>query len=183
MNNYRFRNSKELALYVIETYLNNQSPKVNPGDVSPKLQSKGACFVSIYVDNDLRGCIGTWRSFEPLYKNIIRNSIDAVTNDNRFIQIKPSDLPELKVEVSVLSPPKLYRPKNKEELLIYLEKNKPGLVLENSSRRALFLPQVWDSLPDPEQFLSQLCLKAGLFENSWQESGMKFWIFKTKKGL
>jgi len=175
----KITNPEKLAKLVIETYLTSRRlPKIKANEVAPELTKQGACFVTVYVGSQLRGCIGSWRAFEPLYQNIIRHAIDAVSLDFRFPAITKAELPKLKIEVSVLTPPKRWQPKNKEEMLAFLGKIKPGLVLEKAGQRALFLPQVWDDLPNPADFLSHLALKAGLKETVWQEPGVKFWIFR-----
>lgn len=149
-------------------------------EIKPK-KTVGACFVTLYINNKLRGCIGTPEAFEPLEKNIIRNAIEAATADWRFEPLSLAELPRLKIEVSVLTPLKPYLPKSPKSLLAYLAKNRPGLVIEHSSRRALFLPQVWKELPEPQDFLSHLCLKASLPPTAWQEKTSKFFVFTSRK--
>ena len=144
------------------------------------MSQKGACFVSVYVNGRLRGCIGTAQAFEPLCQNIVRNAVAAVSSDWRFPPLALADLAHLKIEVSVLTPLKLCRPKSLSNLLSYLEKNRPGLVLISAGRQALFLPQVWQQLPQPQDFLTHLCLKAGLSPNTWQDKTTRFSIFNLQ---
>ncbi len=177
----KFVNKEKLAKYSIEYYLNNNKiPDIKVTQVVKEFLVERACFATLYVNEKLRGCIGDCEAYEPLYKNIIRNSIRAATIDNRFESITLSDLPNLKVSVSVLTTPQVYKPENKEELLKFLEKDKPGLIIERGGNRALFLPQVWEELPNPIEFLSHLCLKANLPSDSWKEKDMKFQIFRTE---
>lgn len=177
-----YKTKEELAKYVIHYYLEeNEVPEIKAGDVAENLHQKAACFVTVYIDRKLRGCIGNYEAFEPLYKNIIRNAISAITSDYRFSPITKEEIPNLSVEISVLSQMEKYRPKDSGELLKYLEDVKPGLLLEASGRKALFLPQVWEDLPKAQDFLSNLCFKAGLSSNAWQESGMRFWVFRNIK--
>jgi AmmeMemoRadiSam system protein A len=178
----KFRSKEKLAEFAIEYFLKNE--KILDGrkeDVDSKLWEEAACFVTVYVDNKLRGCIGDINASEALYKNIIRNAIAAAFSDFRFPSIQTEDLPMLKTEVSVLTPPEDYQPKNVTGLIEYLEREKPGLILEKYGRKALFLPQVWQEIKKPSEFLSHLCLKASLDPLAWQNEGMKFWTFKTIK--
>lgn len=178
----QYKTKEELAKYAINYYLEkNEVLEIEVEEVAQNLHQKAACFVTVYIKRNLRGCIGNYQAFEPLYKNIIRNAIGSVSSDYRFAPISRSEISQLTVEVSVLSPPEEYRPKNSEELLKYLEKEKPGLVIEKNGRKALFLPQVWEELRRPEEFLSHLCFKAGLSPTAWQASDMLFWVFQKKE--
>ena len=174
----KFNTKEDLARYTIEYYLkNNKSPSVSEGEVADNLKPKAACFITVYIGDDLRGCLGDIVPYQPLYENIIKNSVNAITVDFRFLPIQVRELPKLKVEVSVLTVPDEYRPKDSGELLKYLEKEKPGLIIEKGGNRALFLPQVWDELPNAKDFLSHLCLKANLPIDSWWEFGISFFVF------
>jgi len=164
-------------MYAIRSYLDNKLiPDLNQSTVDPSYHRNAACFVTIYVKEDLRGCIGTIKPVGPLYTSIIHNAIAAASQDFRFPVIRKSELRDLTVEVSILSPIRPYHFKNTEELITYLSKEQPGLVLEKFGREALFLPQVWKELPDPREFLTQLSQKAGLSPADWQED-TKFWVF------
>jgi len=166
-------NKTKLAYQAIEHYLQTGAILT----IKPKGPT-GACFVTLYLDKRLRGCIGSPEAFEPLDKNIVRNAVEAATADWRFPPVTLAELPLLKIEVSVLTPLKPYQPKSARALLTYLQKNKPGLVISLSGHLALFLPQVLQELPDAATFLSELCLKAGLPADSWQDKSMCFFIFK-----
>ncbi len=176
----KFSSKESLAKFAIKYFLTHKKiPDVKMEDVDSKLWVKAACFVTVYVDGKLRGCIGDITPMEPLYQNIIKNAINAAFRDLRFPPIIKDDLPRLKTEVSVLTPPKDYQPKNIADLIKYLRENQPGLILEKYGRKALFLPQVWKEIKEPSEFLSNLCLKAGLDPLAWQEEGMRFWIFEV----
>jgi AmmeMemoRadiSam system protein A len=162
---------EQLAICAITHYVTTgKPPLVNPSSFSLFLRKYAACFVTVYVRGALRGCIGTVVTREPLYRSIIRNAIEASSQDFRFIPITKNDLSDLSVEVSVLSPLRPYAFTTKENFLTYLYKEKPGLMLEKNGKTALFLPQVWKELLSPEDFLTQLSLKAGLGPNDWMEN-------------
>ena len=174
----KFKTTEVLARYVIDYFLNHtQIPEIKENDIDERLKNKAACFVTVTIDGNLRGCIGNAVANGPLYKSIIENAVYAISRDYRFEPISLTELPKLKVEVSVLSPLEEYHPADRQELLNYLARFKPGLMLSKSGRSALFLPQVWDQLPKPQEFLQQLCRKAGLPDNEW-EGQLDFWTFQ-----
>jgi uncharacterized protein len=180
----KFTDINSLAKYTISYYLEyTQKPKIYSIEINQKWTGNAACFVSVYVGNDLRGCIGNYRTFEPLYLNIINNAVSAITQDFRFSPISLLDIPKLKVEVTVLSDPKAYHPTDNNRLIIYLKDNQPGLILEGNEHKALFLPQVWEQLPEPENFLSELCLKANLNADYWKTNPAKYWVFYKRTDL
>lgn len=176
-----YKTKIQLARYAIEYYLNNrQIPPVNVDQVAKDLIKIIPCFVTIYVDKQLRGCVGNYETSEPLYINTIKNAINAAFFDNRFLPIRENDLTKLKITVSCLTSPQLYRPAHIAGLLLHLKKNKPGLLISSGFNRALFLPQVWEELPDPEDFLSHLCLKAGLPSDFWKtDNQLTYHQFQT----
>jgi len=175
----KYSKPQELADLAIHEYINSEKKIIiNEDEVGDDLKVQAACFVTVYIKKVLRGCIGTTESKNPLYKNIIDNSILAVTRDIRFPKITKGELTDLQVEVSVLSPLEKYEPLNNESLKKYLNDTRPGLMIEKSQHRALFLPQVWEDLSDPVDFLNHLCFKAGLNVNDWKK-GMNFYIFNA----
>ncbi len=130
----------------------------------PALKEKGAAFVTINkgAQHRLRGCIGSLQAFRPLYEDIIHNAKAAALEDPRFHPLRPEELGDITVEVSVLSEPKPLAYKNVEDLKQKIRPGIDGVVLRLGSRRATYLPQVWEQLPDFESFFSSLCQKAGL---------------------
>jgi AmmeMemoRadiSam system protein A len=177
----KFENKELLAkTVVISIICQGQIPKVQEQEVAEELRRRGACFVTLYVDEKLHGCIGSIEAKQPLYKDIIENAVGAAVRDYRFPSLREEELKRLTVEVSVLTPLKTYTPESSDSLLSYLRLNKPGLVIEKQGRRAVYLPQVWEQLPDEEQFLRQLCLKAGLEPEAWRDK-MRFQIFDVEK--
>lgn len=174
-----YKNKDTLALSAIKQYVETgRKLQVEEKDVNRALRQNAACFVTVYVNGELRGCTGNAVPSGPLYKAIINNAIETISRDFRFLPITKKDLPDLAVEVSVLTPLTIYQPKNNQSLLTFLAERKPGLVLKKSGRSALFLPQVWKELPNAENFLSRLCLKAGLSADAWKEH-TSFWIFSV----
>jgi AmmeMemoRadiSam system protein A len=177
----KFTNKEELAKYTIEYFLDHrEKPNMSEEDVDENLKRDAACFVTVYVDGQLRGCIGNAIAIGPLYISIIDNAISAITEDYRFFPITKAEFSKLTTEVTILTPLTEYKPQSSAELLQFLEKEKPGMVIEKNFHRALFLPQVWEQLPKPEDFLSHLCLKAYLPLDEWKRK-LKYWTFRKEK--
>jgi len=177
-SDFMFKTKMQLAKYAIEYFLDHQQlPQFQPDQVKKELTKKIACFVTIYIDKKIRGCVGNYIAHEPLCVSIIKNAINAAFFDSRFLPIEKEELPKLKIKISLLTRLKKYQPKSINQLLQYLKKNKPGLLIETNNRKALFLPQVWEQLPKQDEFLSELCLKAGLPFSFWKEGKLNYWIF------
>ncbi len=138
----------------------------------PVLKESLACFVTLSErdDDQLRGCIGNveTRKDETLLQNIISKSIMAAFMDSRFEPLEASELSEIKIEISIVSKPGPITFNSKEELFSLVEGK--GVILQSGLRQATLLPQVWQQLPDPHEFLSHLALKAGLPAIAYEEA-------------
>jgi AmmeMemoRadiSam system protein A len=141
--------------------------KVDPDDYPPALREPGAVFVTLNLDGQLRGCIGSLEPRRSLVEDVAHNARAAAFDDRRFDPVSPSEFPRLDVHVSVLTPLVPLEVENRAELLDVLRPGRDGLLLEDPPHRSTFLPQVWDSLPDPEDFLGELLLKGGLSRDHW----------------
>lgn len=135
----------------------------------PVLAANRACFVTLTVRGALRGCIGSLEPRRPLLDDVRLNAISAAVQDSRFSPVGERELAEIEVEISVLDVPKLLVGVAPDQLIAYLEKTKPGLILEYLGRRSTFLPSVWEALPSPQDFLSRLCRKQGSPPTCWRD--------------
>lgn len=139
-----------------------------------KFLEKKACFVTLLKESQLRGCIGHLQAFQPLYLDLIENAVGAAFEDPRFPSLKKEELPFLIVEVSVLTDPVPLVYKSPLDLLSKIRPKKDGLIIKKGAHQATFLPSVWDEISKKEDFLSHLCLKAGLDANEWNKGiGLK----------
>jgi len=156
---------------------------INPTDVpTEKLIKDGACFVTLYrkPGKQLRGCIGSLEARRPLVFDVVENSLNAAFNDPRFRQLEPYEFKDITIEISILTPKKELHVKSSEDLLNKLVPKKHGLVIEKGWNRATFLPIVWDELTDKQEFLAELCVKAGLRPDEWKDTKhMKFYTYTT----
>jgi AmmeMemoRadiSam system protein A len=133
------------------------------------LRAAGACFVTLTRKGRLRGCIGSVRARRPLGDDVRANARAAALADPRFPPLTVAELADVRIEVSLLSPPApLPAAASEEEALAALRPGIDGIILEyGGEAHATFLPQVWESLPAPQDFLSHLKHKAGLPPDFW----------------
>ncbi len=149
--------------------------------LSPALRREGASFVTLKHGDQLRGCIGALRAHRPLVHDVYHNAQAAAFQDPRFPPVTRDELSELTIEVSVLSTPQPLAHENPEELLEKLRPHVDGVVLQHGFRRATFLPQVWEKIERPKDFLENLCYKAGLPPHAWREPQAKILTYQVSK--
>jgi AmmeMemoRadiSam system protein B/AmmeMemoRadiSam system protein A len=126
------------------------------------LAQPGASFVTLLKNGELRGCIGSLEATRPLGEDVADNAVGAAFRDPRFAALDAAEWPACAVEVSLLSTPKKLRFADEAGLLGQIRPGKDGLIVEADGRRGTFLPQVWASVPDTREFLSELLRKAGI---------------------
>lgn len=166
-----FKTGNELGLGEIEV----------PKEHTTHFTQKAATFVTLTIHGELRGCIGKIIATQELYKDVLQNTYSAAFGDPRFSQLRKEELPEIKIEISVLSTPSKLAYKDADELIQKLSKDKPGVVLQQGLfNSATFLPQVWEQLPKAEQFLSHLCQKAGLSANAWKKEKLEIQTYTVE---
>jgi AmmeMemoRadiSam system protein A len=161
----------ELARKTITRAANGDKlPTVDKAEISEKLRQTRACFVTLTKKGELRGCIGSIFPQEPLYEAVISRARAAALEDPRFTPVRPEELKDIEIEISVLSIPRPLEFKSPEELLEKLRPGVDGVVLRVGLRTSTFLPQVWEQLPDKELFLNHLAEKAGLSASAWRQA-------------
>jgi AmmeMemoRadiSam system protein A len=134
----------------------------------PRLREPGATFVTLTRKGALRGCVGALEAYQPLAEDVREHAVAAALQDYRFPPVSPGELTEIEIEISRLTPPEPLDYASPEELLKCIRPGIDGVVLREGMRRATFLPQVWEKLPVPEDFLGQLCLKMGVDASYWR---------------
>jgi AmmeMemoRadiSam system protein A len=162
-----------LARTTIERFL--KTGKRPPAkDIPESLSEKRGAFVTLKVDDQLRGCIGYPLPYKPLAETVVEMALAAATQDYRFLPIQPEELDRLKIEISVLSLPRPIQDLNE------IEVGRHGIIVSKGDAKGLLLPQVpaeysWDR----ETYLRHGCLKAGLDEDEWQK-GARIEIFEAQ---
>ncbi len=133
----------------------------------PALHKPGATFVTLMKHGRLRGCIGSLEAHRDLGEDVGANAVAAAFRDSRFPPLAADEFDPMRIEVSLLSVPQELRFLDENDALAQLKPGSDGLILVCAGRRSTFLPQVWESLPQPREFLAQLKRKAGLSEDYW----------------
>jgi AmmeMemoRadiSam system protein A len=158
----------DLAKTAILHALKTGAPlKKVPDGLPSELSETGASFVTLHKKGDLRGCIGSPVAWRPLAVDILENAFSAAFRDPRFRPLNPEEWEDIALSVSILTPPKPMQFRDQADLLAQLRPGIDGLIIEDGSKRALFLPAVWSQLPKPEIFLAQLKRKAGMAVDYW----------------
>jgi len=145
-----------------------------------KLAHHHATFVTINKHDQLRGCIGSLTAVEPLTDSVKRNAINAAFHDHRFTPLTEDELAEIEIELSILTEPQLLEYSDAEDLVKKLRPKEDGVIIQKGAARATFLPQVWNQLPEHEEFLSHLCSKAGLPAEAWQNIKLDVYTYQVQ---
>lgn len=153
-----------------------------PDRLPPRLRETGTCFVTLTTQSGaLRGCIGGLEAVRPLAEDVVYHAAEAALNDFRFRPVSPREVPSLRIEISRLTPPEPLVYQRPEDLPDLLHPARDGVVLRCGSRRATFLPQVWEKIPNPCEFLTQLCLKMGCPPDLWQQEKLEVDIYRVEE--
>lgn len=143
--------------------------------VPEALLEPSGVFVSLHKGNDLRGCIGFVEAIMPLYRAVIENTVNAARRDPRFDPVALSEVGQLHIEISVMTPPREIH--TVDEIQI----GRDGLIVSRGRARGLLLPQVATDFEwDRETFLSQTCWKAGLPKDAWRGEDVKIEVFTAQ---
>ena len=169
-----------VARSILNGLAKGHPPEVAIPTFAKELQNTGATFVTLERKGQLRGCIGTIEPHQPLIQDLVRNAFSAAFKDHRFPPVAKTDLEDLTFAISILSPMREITFRDEEDLLGQLVPGETGLLISDKGRRSVFLPQVWDSLPDPKDFLAKLKLKAGMPADHWSTT-FQAWIYEVEK--
>jgi len=131
------------------------------------LQQLGACFVTLTQQGVLRGCIGTLQAYRSLESDVMANALAAAFRDPRFLPLSPAELEHTRVEISLLSAMEPLTFSSETHALAQIRPGVDGVVFEYGAKRSTFLPQVWEQLPRPDEFMAHLKRKAGLDAHFW----------------
>lgn len=149
--------------------IENRPPSVDPAEFAPHLCERRACFVTLRRGGELRGCTGTIGARSPLVVCVSEHAYTSAFRDFRFPPVALFELDGLEISISVLSPPEPLPVSDERELISRLRPGIDGVILEEGESLATLLPSVWESLPEPAQFLRQLKRKAGLPADYWSK--------------
>lgn len=147
---------------------------------APWLSEPGACFVTLTINGNLRGCIGSLEPYRPLREDLKENACAAAFRDPRFPPLTGTELDAVRVEVSLLSPVSPISFRDEADAVAQLRPGTDGVLLEFRGHRGTFLPQVWDQLPDRREFFAHLKMKAGLSPQFWND-GVRLYRYTVEK--
>ena len=162
----------KLARRNLEAAVKDQPPAA-PSDTPAVTKEYRGCFVTLTKKGELRGCIGYIEGIKPLFEAVMDNAKNAALEDPRFPPVRPAELADIKVEVSVLTKPVPLDYKDPDDLLAKLVPGEDGIILSKGYHQSTFLPQVWGQLPDKIGFLEHLAMKGGMAADGWKTADVK----------
>ncbi len=157
-------------------------PPLDPSMLTPVLSAPGASFVTLTMRGNLRGCIGALEPYQSLVDDVREHAVAAALNDYRFQPVSAGELEGIEIEISRLTMPAALDYKNADDLLAKLRPGVDGVILKDGPyRRATFLPQVWEKIPDKAEFLDNLCYKMGSPPDSWRKKRLDVLIYQVEE--
>jgi len=134
---------------------------------SPGLQQDAASFVTLFENENLRGCTGSHSAHQPLWQDVCKHAYTSAFEDNRFAPLRAEELVNLSIQISILSPLTAIINEGEPSLIEQLQMDRDGVMIQEGRRTALFLPAVWRSFDDVKPFLRALRVKGGWPANYW----------------
>ena len=171
-----------LAREAIERGVKGEAlPPLDPSLLPPNLCEPGSSFITLMLHGELRGCIGSLEPYQTLAQDVREHALAAALKDPRFPPVQEDELSGIKIEISRLTRPTPLEYKDAEELLSKLCPHVDGVILHDGSHRSTFLPQVWEKISDPAEFLSNLCYKMGANPDLWQTTHLDVLIYQVEE--
>jgi len=156
-------------------------PTLDLEKASPSLKAPGASFVTLTVRGALRGCIGALEPYQPLMLDVREHALAAGLEDPRFPPVTAAELDQIEIEISRLTMPIHLDYRDADDLLDRLRPNVDGVILRDGRRRATFLPQVWEKIPDKAEFLDNLCYKMGAAPGTWRTKHLEVLTYQVEE--
>lgn len=156
-------------------------PPLDVSFLTPRLRENGASFVTLTLHGKLRGCIGTLEPYQPLAEDVREHAVAAALEDPRFPPLSERELNGVQLEVSRLTRPIPLDYKDANDLLSKLRPNVDGVIVRDGSQRTTFLPQVWEKIPDPAEFLNNLCHKMGASPDLWRKKHLDVLTYQVEE--
>jgi AmmeMemoRadiSam system protein A len=172
-----------LAREAIQRGVNGEKlTPLDPSELPSHLREEGSSFITLTVRGQLRGCIGALDPYQSLAEDVRQHAVAAALEDPRFPPVQKEELNGIRIEVSRLTRPVPLEYKDAADLLSKLRPHVDGVVLRDGTfRRGTFLPQVWEKISDPVEFLNNLCYKMGVNENLWRMRHMEVFTYQVEE--
>jgi len=154
---------------ILRPLISKENYQLDLANFSEKLREERASFVTLQINDMLRGCIGSLAPHRALVADVAHNAQAAAYKDPRFKPLTMPEFHDITIHISVLSLPRHVECADRASLIEFLTPGKDGLIIEENGMRATYLPSVWEQLPDPENFVSELRRKAGLAPGGWSD--------------
>lgn len=168
-NHYIKEHYSDLTIRICKNSIVNKG-KYAPGKYPAVFDETGASFITLEKNGNLRGCIGSIIAHRPLVDDLIENACAAAYRDSRFAPLNPDEFDEIQIKASLLSEPVEIEFCDEADLLNKIIPYKDGIIIKDGSYQAVYLPSVWEQLPDKKMFLNSLKQKAGLSENYFSKN-------------
>jgi AmmeMemoRadiSam system protein A len=149
-------------------------------ELTQRLREPGASFVTLTMNGNLRGCIGALEPYQPLVEDVREHAVAAALEDYRFPPVSEKELPQIRIEISRLTLPQVLSYAGADDLLARLHPGVDGVILRDGMRRATYLPQVWEKIPDPQEFLASLCQKMGAGPDTWRRRHLEVLVYQVE---
>jgi uncharacterized protein len=156
-------------------------PPLDDFSLTPHLRENGASFVTLTVRGQLRGCIGALEPYQSLAQDVREHAVAAALEDPRFPPVSERELNGIQIEVSRLTRPVPLDYADADDLLSKLRPHVDGVIMRNGFQRATFLPQVWEKIPDPAEFLNNLCYKMGAAPDLWRTKHLEVLTYQVEE--
>lgn len=156
-------------------------PPIQTASLTSNLREEGATFVTLTIGGQLRGCIGALEAYQPLADDVREHAVAAALEDSRFPPLREDELSRIQIEVSRLTRPVPLEYQDADDLISKLRPNVDGVLIKDGLRRATFLPQVWEKLPDPSEFMDNLCYKMGVGHHHWRNKHLDVFIYQVEE--
>jgi AmmeMemoRadiSam system protein A len=170
-----------LARQCILHYLKSQQDLFEKASGFPSgfTEKKGSFVTLTLKEGGLRGCIGNIEPVYTVYEGVMKNALNAAFRDPRFFPLAENEFSAVQIEISVLSEPKNLDYKSGGELIQKLNPGKDGVIISKGRCAATFLPQVWEQIKNPEDFLAHLCVKCGFQPNEWKKGNLDVGVYSV----
>jgi AmmeMemoRadiSam system protein A len=156
-------------------------PRLDLSSLPERLREDGVSFITLTIRGSLRGCIGALEPHQALAEDVREHAAAAALEDPRFAPVSEHELSTIQIEISRLTRPVPLDYTDADDLISKLKPHVDGVILRDAFQRATFLPQVWEKIPDPVEFLNQLCWKMGVSDNAWRARHLEVFTYQVEE--
>lgn len=156
-------------------------PEIEEARLTENLAAFGASFVTLTISGHLRGCIGSLEAHQSLVEDVREHAVAAAFEDYRFSPVTRDEFSTIEIEISRLTQPVPLDYSSPDDLPELLRPGVDGVILKDGYRRATFLPQVWEQLPSPDDFLTHLCAKMGAPSDLWRKKLLQVSLYQVEE--